>query len=126
MYKILVVDDEPQIAKVLQEFLVKEGFEAITALGGEEAIEIVNSDIKIDLMVLDMKMPKVAGSDVLKEMKKINKKIPVIILTGSIDAEKYLTDLAKLGYTQEDILYKPVDLFALLDMVKNKLHKQSQ
>ena len=121
MFKILVVDDEPRIAKVLQEFLVKEGFEAITALGGEEAIKILNSEMKIDLMVLDMKMPKVTGTDVIKEMERIKRKIPTIILTGSVDAEKYLIDLIKFGYTEKDILYKPVDLFLLLDMVKKKL-----
>jgi DNA-binding NtrC family response regulator len=126
MYRILVVDDEAEIAKVLEEFLIKSGFEIIKALGGEEAIEILSSDIKIDLLILDMKMPKVAGFDVIKEMEKINKKTPLIILTGSVDAEKYLGDFKKLGYTMEDILYKPVDLFALLDKVKNKLHQQSQ
>ena len=121
MYKILVVDDEPRIAKVLEEFLVKSGFEVIKALGGEETIEILHSDIKIDLMVLDMKMPKVNGKDVLEEMRRINKKPPTIILTGSIDAGKYPVDLRSLGYAGKDILYKPVDLFALLDMVKKKL-----
>jgi DNA-binding NtrC family response regulator len=126
MFKILVVDDEPRIAKVLQEFLVKEGFETITALGGEEAIKILNSDIKIDLMVLDIKMPKLTGLDVLKEMKRINKKIPTVILTGSIDAGKYLVDLKKLGYTPGDINYKPVDLFVLLDIVKKRLDYKPQ
>jgi len=121
MYKILVVDDEPRIGKVLQDFLVKSGFEVTQVLGGEEAIKLLNSEMKIDLMVLDMKMPKVRGTDVIKEMVRINKEIPTIILTGSIEAGKYLTDLIKFGYTEKDILYKPLDLFLLLDMVKKKL-----
>jgi DNA-binding NtrC family response regulator len=121
MYKILVVDDEPGIAKVLQDFLVKSGFAVTQSLGGEEALKILNSETKTDLMVLDMKMPKLTGMDVLKEMEGIKRKIPTIILTGSVDAEKYLIDLAKFGYTEKDILYKPVDLFLLLDMVKKKL-----
>ena len=121
MYKILVVDDEPRIAKILQDFLVKSGFEVTQSLGGEEAIKILNSEMKIDLMVLDMKMPKVAGADVINEMERIKRKIPTIILTGSIDAEKSFIDFIKFGYTEKDILYKPIDLFSLLDMVKNKL-----
>jgi DNA-binding NtrC family response regulator len=121
MYKILVVDDEPGIAKLLQDFLVKSGFAVTQSLGGEEALKILNSETKTDLMVLDMKMPKLTGMDVLKEMEGIKRKIPTIILTGSVDAEKYLIDLAKFGYTEKDILYKPVDLFLLLDMVKKKL-----
>ena len=122
MYKILVVDDEPRIAQVLQDFMVKSGFEVTQVLGGEEAIRILNSEMKIDLMVLDMKMSKVTGMDVIMEMEGIKRKIPIIILTGSVDAEKYLIDLTKSGHTEKDILYKPLDLFLLLDMVKKKLN----
>jgi len=121
MHKILVVDDEPRIAKILEEYLTRMGFHVTKASGGEEAIGILHSDVKIDLMILDMKMPKVGGFDVIKEMKRINKNIPTIILTGSIDAEKYLVDLKVLGYSSEDILYKPIELLALLDKVKKKL-----
>jgi DNA-binding NtrC family response regulator len=121
MYKILVVDDEPRIAKVLQHFLVKMGFEATTAAGGGKAIEILNSGIKPDLIILDMKMPKVTGPEVLKHMQGINCKVPVIILTGSIDAEKYFEDLKELNFRAENIVYKPVDLFTLLETVRKKL-----
>ncbi len=121
MYKILVVDDEPNIVKVFETLLIKNGFEVIKALGGEEAREILNSTVQIDLMLLDMKMPKVSGLDVINEMVRINKKIATIVLTGSIDAEKYLIDLKALGYSREDILYKPTDLFVLLELIKNKL-----
>jgi len=126
MHKILVVDDEPRITEVLEEFLDKSGFEVMIGLNGEKAIEILNSEIKIDLIVLDMKMPKVTGLDVIKEMERVSKRPPTIILTGSIDAEKYLGGLRVLGYTREDILHKPVDLFELLDMIKKKLQQQFQ
>ena len=121
MHRILVADDEPEILKLLEEFLAKMGFEAVTALGGERAIEILKSEVKIDMAVLDMKMPQVKGTDVLREMKKINKEIPVIILTGSIDVKKYIDGLKELGYNENDICYKPVDLYVLLSMVKKKL-----
>ncbi len=121
MYKILVVDDEPRIAKVLQDFLAKMGFEVTTAAGGEKAIEVLDSGIKLDLIILDMKMPKVTGPEVLKHMQDINCNVPAIVLTGSIDAEKYLQDLKELKFNAENIVYKPVDLFALLEMVKKKL-----
>ncbi len=121
MHRILVVDDEPEILKLLEEFLAKMGFEAVTALGGERAIEILKSELKIDLAVLDMKMPYIKGTDVLREMKKINKEIPVIILTGSIEIKKYLDGLKELGYNENDICYKPIDLYVLLSMAKKKL-----
>jgi DNA-binding NtrC family response regulator len=121
MYKILVVDDEEKIRDILEKFLTKSGFEVIKATGGQEAIEILRSDIKLDLVVLDMKMPKVSGADVLQEMKNLNKMISVILLTGSIDAEKYFTSLKELDFKEENICYKPLDLFVLLDLVKKKL-----
>ena len=121
MRKILVVDDEARIAELLEGFLIKSGFDVIKAFGGQEAIEILNSGIKIDLMVLDMKMPEVSGCDVLLEMERINRRIPTLIFTGSIDAQIYLREFRALGYTEKDILYKPVDLFELLNSVKKKL-----
>jgi len=121
MYKILVIDDEEEIVKVLEEFLIKAGFNVVPAGGGEKGVEVLKSDKKIDLMIMDMRMPKVNGVDVLKEMKRINKNIPVIILTGSIDASKHENDLKALGYSQDDIVSKPIDLFLLLAMVKKKL-----
>ena len=122
--KILIVDDEPEIVKVIEEFLIKTGFEVITALEGSKAIEIINSQSKINLMVLDMKMSEISGIGVLKEVKKINSQIPVIILTGSIDAQKHIGDLRSLGRNYDDILTKPVDLSLLLDKIKKKLPEE--
>ena len=98
--------------------MTKSGFEIIQAPGGQEAIEILKRETKIDLMLLDMKMPKLSGADVLQEIKKANKDFPVILLTGSIDAEKYLVSLKNLGFKEKDICYKPMDLFRLLDLIK--------
>lgn len=121
MYKILIVEDEPEIAKVLREFLAKTGFEAFTALGGEKAIEILNSDVEIDFIILDIKMPKVSGIEVLSEMRSKNLDHPVIILTGSIDQDKYIRDINNMGYPSMKIISKPVDLFELVVIIKNKL-----
>ena len=79
---------------------------------------------KIDLMVLDMKMPGTKGMDVLKQMRKQGKKIPVVILTGSIDLERYANDLRKIGYASDDALLKPIDLEVLLDKVREKLKRK--
>lgn len=72
-------------------------------------------------MVLDMKMPKIKGMDVLRRGKEIEKNIPVIILTGSIDVERYIKDLEDLGYTADDVLIKPVDLNQLLERINKRL-----
>ena len=121
MYKVLIVEDEPEIAEVLREFLARTGFEVFTALGGEKAIEILNSAVKIDFIILDMKMPKVSGIEVLSEMRNKNLTYPFIILTGSIDQDKYIRDIKNMGYPSLKIISKPVDLFELVVIIKNKL-----
>ena len=121
MHKILVVDDEVRIVEILEKFLAKNGFEVVKAVGGENALELLRSNVKIDLLIIDMKMPQVTGFDVLKEKKKLGNQAPAIILTGSVDIEKHLPGLKELGYTQNDIAHKPMDLFALLELVKEKL-----
>lgn len=122
MPKILVVDDEEKIRIILVEFLTKMGFEVIQTSAGQEAIGLLKSDEKIDLLIIDLKMPKVAGLEVLKENHNLSNVRPVIILTGSIDVEKHDAGLKELGFGPSDIIYKPVDLFLLLDMLKKKLH----
>ena len=122
MPKILVVDDEEKIRDILVKFMEKAGFEVMQAPGGREAIETLRQDNNsIDLMVVDMKMPKVTGADVLREKSRLGKSFPAILLTGSVDAEKYLMGLKDVGLTGEDICYKPVDLFVLLEMIKKRL-----
>lgn len=121
MPKILIVDDEERIRMVVAEFLAKMGFTVVSATGGQEAIELLRSEPDIDLMIMDLKMPKVTGLDVLKEKKSLNNTKPLIILTGSIDAKEYLPELRELGLGEGDFVVKPVDLFLLLNTVKKKL-----
>ncbi|MFH1867459.1 MAG: response regulator [Candidatus Omnitrophota bacterium] len=125
-YKILVVDDEPDIIKILKTFLTKMGFEVIDALGGERALEILDSNIDFDMLIVDMKMPKVKGIDVLRRMKDLNKQKPVIILSGSIDIAKHEDKLRDLGYGHSEYLIKPIDLEVLLEKIKQALGIDSE
>ncbi len=122
MRKILVVDDEQEIVNILREFLSKKGYNIITALGGGEAIEIIESDPGLDLLLLDLKMPKVKGIDVLRRMKELRLNLPFIILSGSIDVQHDDADvLEEMGCNDADILNKPVDFNKLLTLIKEKL-----
>ena len=126
MPKILVADDEEGIRRMLAKFLTKMGFEVIQASEGEEVIGLLRSGVELDLMVIDMRMPKVGGLEVLKEKQNLNDVRPVIILTGFIDEEKHCTSVLKeLGLTPGDIIEKPVDLSLLLDIIKKKLHMEN-
>ena len=121
MAKILVVDDEEKIAGIFVAFLIKKGFEVIQVSGGEEAIALLKSGVEIDLMILDMKMPKVTGLDVLKARNGMKDTRPVIIVTGSMGQDKTYEDIAEFGFRREDVVYKPVDLFLLLEEIKKRL-----
>jgi CheY-like chemotaxis protein len=123
MHKILVVDDERPT--VLQNFLTSMGFEVAVVSGGEKAIQVLNSGIKPDLLVLDMQMPEVAGTEVLEHMQCIHCNIPTIVLTSSTEAQDYFRDLQELGLGPENIVFKPVDLVVLLETVKVTLHMPS-
>ncbi|MEA3490227.1 MAG: response regulator [Candidatus Omnitrophota bacterium] len=125
-HKILIVDDEVEIVNLLRKFFIKKGFEVVTALGGDEAIGIFGSGNKIDLVILDFKMPGMKGIDILKEMSGLGIKTPVIFLTGSIGLTKYLKDLRSVGFDRRDLLTKPIDLDVLLEKVKGKLSQKPE
>lgn len=123
MNKILIVDDEERITEVLERFLKMKGFDVAKATGGEEAIRILSTDMQLALMVIDIKMPRVSGMDVIRRKKELGREFPVLLFTGSIDAQKYLDELVHFGIGAEDILVKPVDLQVLLEKIKQKLNE---
>jgi len=122
MSRILVVDDESEMVLVLKRFFTRQGFDVITASRGQVALDILEKpDHNIDLMVLDMRMPGKRGIGVLLEMKKKCLSIPVIILTGSLNYSGFVEIMCTLGYGEQDVLYKPVSLEKLLNLVNRKL-----
>lgn len=113
--KILIVEDDGILQKALQEYLLAEGFETLSALNGEEGVNIAKEK-KPDLILLDIILPKMDGYEVLKTVKldDVTKNIPIIILTnlGSLnDVEKALelgatTYLIKADYKLEEVANK--------------------
>lgn len=79
--KILVVDDESRMRKLVRDFLSKQGYLVVEAENGEQAIDIFCSDNKIDLIILDVMMPKMDGWQTCKEIRKISK-VPIVMLTA--------------------------------------------
>ena len=79
--KILVVDDEARMRKLVKDFLTNKGFQVIEAGDGEEAVDIFIADKDIALVLLDVMMPKMDGWEVLKTIRKYSQ-VPVIMLTA--------------------------------------------
>lgn len=114
---ILVVDDEDALRTVLSSELEGEGYEVETAADGDEAIDIVQKK-QFNLVLLDIKMPKVDGFEVLKFIKEKYPHVKVIMLTGFADLKNAI-ESKKLG--AEDFVSKPYDLVDLLTTIERVL-----
>lgn len=79
--KILVVDDESRMRKLVRDFLVKKGYDVVEAGDGEEALDKFYADKEIALIILDVMMPKLNGFEVCKEIRE-HSKVPIIMLTA--------------------------------------------
>ena len=79
--KILVVDDESRMRKLVGDFLLKHGYEVVTASNGKEALDVFFGDENIDLIVLDVMMPIMDGYQVCKEIRK-ESRVPIVMLTA--------------------------------------------
>jgi len=119
MSKVLIVEDEMQTAKPVQEALKIEGIEADIALNGEEGLNKFIQN-KYDLILLDLKMPKLDGESVLKEIRKLDPYIDVIVYTNYEDFAdiKTLTNIGIDGYINKG---PGADLIQLVRVIKNKL-----
>ena len=82
--KVLVVDDESRMRKLVKDFLVKENFEVLEAGDGEEALDVFFREKDIALILLDVMMPKMDGWQVCKEIRNYSK-VPIIMLTAKGD-----------------------------------------
>lgn len=79
--KILVVDDESRMRKLVKDFLTRAGYQVLEAANGEEAVDIFFTTKGIDLLVLDVMMPKMDGWQVVKEIRRVSE-VPIIMLTA--------------------------------------------
>jgi two-component system response regulator PilR (NtrC family) len=115
--RLLVVDDEESLRTVLCSELVSEGFKVQNAGDGDEAIAILDKE-EFDLVLLDIKMPRVNGFDVLKHVKEKHPETKVVMLTGFADLKNAI-ESKKLG--AEDFVSKPYDLVDLLTTIERVL-----
>lgn len=118
MKKILVVEDDNTIHKIIEDILKKEHYIVISAYSGTEAISIIEND-NIDLILLDLMLPGINGEDIVK---KVNKTIPIIVIsakTSSADKAKVLLDGAN------DYITKPFEKIELLARIQVQLRISS-
>ncbi|HWP49872.1 MAG TPA: response regulator [Candidatus Limnocylindrales bacterium] len=120
--RILAVEDEADILEFLKEFLISGGYEVATALSGEQALQLLNGQ-KFDLLVVDLKMPRVNGLEVIKRARELDPNILGILITGDFTFSGNLQELGHAGIYSW--LFKPLgDINQLLLMIQRALEYQ--
>ncbi len=113
--RILIVDDNPNMASLLSEMLEVFDFESIRAGDGPEAIEKVEQD-DFALVITDMRMPKMSGLDLLREIKERKPKLPVVVISGYALDEEGTNLLSSLA---DGFLNKPFKMSDVEKLLKN-------
>jgi two-component system response regulator AtoC len=114
--KILIVDDEADLREILVEHFKFSGFEVAEASEIKTAFSLFQED-KFDVVLTDMRMPGGTGIELIEKIRLINKKIPLLIITGFADINE--NEAILLGATK--MMSKPFDLGELLEVVKLSL-----
>ena len=118
---ILIVDDERSIRKTLNEILSYEGFKIDEAGDGEEGLKLF-SDKTYDVVLCDIKMPKIDGLEFLVKANEVNSDVPVIMISGHGTIETAVDAVKKGAF---DYVSKPPDLNRLLITIRNAIDKNS-
>jgi two-component system response regulator MprA len=116
---ILVVDDDPNILSMLKRALNYEGYQVYTAENGVDALQIIEKNL-LDLVILDILMPKKNGWEVCQEIRIVNPKLPIIMLTAKDEVENRVKGL-DLG--ADDYVVKPFILDELLARVRAHIRR---
>ena len=120
--KILVVDDESRMRKLVRDFLVRQDYEVLEAGDGEEALDIFYREKDIALLILDVMMPKMNGWEVCREVRE-NSKVPIIMLTAKSDESD---ELMGFDLGMDEYISKPFSPKILVARVEAILRRTNQ
>jgi len=119
--KILVIDDEPDLLILVKELLEEEGYQAFCAPNGADGIHL-NEEKNPDLIILDLRMPEMDGMETLRQIRKKDDKVRVIILTG-FGSPETIRDAADLNVSE--YVNKPFDNEQLIHVISKTLGRQT-
>ncbi len=114
---ILIVDDDEDILELIERHLSNKGYEVVTAYDGEQALPLLDK-VKFDLVITDLKMPRMDGMELLRRVKERDPNIEVVILTGHGTMDSVIEALRDGGAF--DYLQKPLHNIKQLSFVTNK------
>jgi len=118
---ILIAEDDKNIARLIKEIVERKGHTAAITTDGDEAYKVF-CNIKFDLIITDLKMPKVDGMTFIKQVREKNKNVPIIIVTGyGSDKNRSLAD----NYGVFKIISKPCSILDINLAIEQALHSKS-
>lgn len=119
MKTILVVDDKRVQLKTLRRGLRTRGYRVVEALNGQDALDLLDQEPQIDLVLTDYAMPEMNGIELLQKIRQTNKAIPVIIMTAYGDRELVVE---AIHYRGNGFIDKPFDMDELLEVISQSNH----
>jgi len=124
--RVLVVDDEQHVRETVRAMLTKAGYDVVLADDGETGIQAMKSDdnpLMVDVIVCDIHMPKIKGTEAIKYFRSQFPSVPVIVLTGKPEPES-ISAFLKQGVV--DYLVKPVKAASLVTAVSHAVREHSR
>jgi len=118
---VLLVDDEVPFVETMTKRLTKRNLRVIMAFSGQEALEKLDKNRNLDVIILDVKMPGMDGIQTLAEIKKVHPLVEIIMLTGHATVESAIDGMRAGAY---DYLMKPCDLEQLMLKVEEATKKK--
>jgi len=119
--RVLVVDDEPPIRKLLRMGLSAEGYQVIDAPSGKAALELISQ--KPDLIILDLGLPDIQGLELLRTMRERNEGVPIVVLSSRSDEP---AKVQALDFGADDYVTKPFGMKELLARIRAAVRHQLQ
>jgi two-component system alkaline phosphatase synthesis response regulator PhoP len=122
--KILIIDDQPFVLKLIEYNLKKNGYETVTETNGLNAFDQIDS-IRPDLIILDVRMPHISGNDLCRcfRNRSLTAKIPIIMLTGHLDDN---SEQKAIDAGANSFMTKPFSPFELINTIKKFLDNNEQ
>ncbi|MFP7482424.1 response regulator transcription factor, partial [Weissella paramesenteroides] len=117
--KILIVDDDHEIAELLEIYVKNEGYEPVIASDGKEALTKIRTNPDIGLIILDIMMPEMSGTEVLKEVRKDNS-VPILLLSAKSGA---MDKIQGLITGADDYVTKPFNPLEVMARVRALLRR---
>jgi DNA-binding NtrC family response regulator len=118
MKTILLVDDEPDILKILSDILMPSGYATVSKPDAESALAVIREGKQIDLVITDLRMPGMSGSELTTILRQILPSVPIIMLTGYGSVESYLKSMSSGAF---EYINKPIQATELRRIVKTAL-----